>query len=406
MSDFEKRRPSDRGERPSRGRSEGPTGRGERKEGDRPEWQKRVERPRSEERSPLIPSEITPEDVDFSVRVQLKTLTAENAEMVARHLAMVNLLIESDPALAHRHAKAAAQRAGRLAIVHETVGITAYSVGDYSLALRELLTHRRLSGSNDQLPLIVDSERGMGRPQRALDAARDVDRSKLAAGVRINLAIALSGARLDLNQPELALQELEIAELSPKSVIEQSPALFIAYGECLTELGREAEAADWFTLAERAEAALAAAGGESLELVEEIVIPSSSDMDASRSARSPRSFSKDGDDRRPFRPRSDDRGSSERRGSDRRGSDGRSSERSSGDRNFKPSSDRDRNSDRPYRERSNRDGSSGGSKDSGGYKGSRDSSSGRKSFDKPRGNGPRREGGQRRDDRGDRGADR
>ena len=47
-------------------------------------------------------AEITPEDLDFSVRVQLKTLTAENAEMVARHLAMVSLLIEDDPQLAHK----------------------------------------------------------------------------------------------------------------------------------------------------------------------------------------------------------------------------------------------------------------------------------------------------------------
>ena len=77
----------------------------------RPEWQQRVSRPRrdDEEKSPLIPDQITENDLDMSVRVQLKTLTQENAEMTARHLAMVNLLFESDPQLAHKHAKAAAK---------------------------------------------------------------------------------------------------------------------------------------------------------------------------------------------------------------------------------------------------------------------------------------------------------
>lgn len=226
---------------------------------------------RDKPKSPMIPPEITAEDLDISARVQLKTLSEENAEWVARHLAMTSLLIDSDPELAHKHAQAALNRAGRLAIVHETVGITAYATGDFALALRELLTHRRLTGSNEQIPLIVDCERGMERPQRALDAARDVDRKELSKGVRINLAIALSGARLDLNQPELALEELEIAELSPKGIIPQSINLFRAYADCLAEL--EKENSKWVELADRAEKALADQSSEEFELIEEIQIP-------------------------------------------------------------------------------------------------------------------------------------
>jgi hypothetical protein len=106
-------------------------------------------------KSPLIPDEITEKDLELGLRVQLKTLTPENAEMVARHLAMVGLLIDQDPELAHQHALAAAGRAARIALVRETVGITAYTVGDFAVALRELLTFRRISGSNDQLPASV-----------------------------------------------------------------------------------------------------------------------------------------------------------------------------------------------------------------------------------------------------------
>lgn len=281
------------GRRPDRGsdrrspagrpaRPDTPAGRGSRSDSERPVWQQRVQRARNPdaERSPLIPQEITPEDLDFSVRVQLKTLTAENAEMTARHLAMVNLLINDDPELAHRHAKAAANRAGRLAVVHETLGVTAYVVGDYQLALRELLTHRRLTGSNDQLPLIIDSERGMGRADKALEAARGLDRSTLAVGVRINLSIALSGARLDLAQPDQALLELEIPELVSTQVHPQSPHLFRCYADVLEELGRDG--ASWLAKADEAERAFEAAVEEQFELVEEITIPTTSDIENSR----------------------------------------------------------------------------------------------------------------------------
>lgn len=273
---------------PGRKKPEGPIGRAEKKEGERPAWQTRVQRERTGEKSPLIPSEITPEDLDISLRVQLKTLTAENAEMVARHLAMVGLLINDDPQLAHKHALAAARRAGRLGLVHETLGVTAYAIGDYTLALRELLTHRRLTASNDQLPLIVDAERGMQRPERALEVASGIDRSKLSIGVRINLAIALSGARLDLGQAQLALEELEIPELTPKNIVPQSPLLFRSYAECLRELGRDG--AEWDSLAERAEKALANQGEELFEIVEEINIPTSEDFE-----RKPRT-----EEKRPF----------------------------------------------------------------------------------------------------------
>jgi hypothetical protein len=283
---------------------------------------------RDKPKSPMIPPEITAEDLDMSVRVQLKTLSEENAEWVARHLAMTSLLIDSDPQLAHLHAQAAVNRAGRLAIVHETVGITAYATGDFALALRELLTHRRLTGSNEQIPLIVDCERGMGRPKRGLDAARDVDRKSLSKGVRINLAIALSGARLDLGQPELALEELEIAELSPKGIIPQSIDLFRAYAECLAELGKENE--KWIELANRAEKALSEQEDEQFELIEEIEIPEPYQPrqrdDRGRGESGDRKPSTRGDDRKTGGspgPRGNDRRPSNRkpnpRGDDRRG---------------------------------------------------------------------------------------
>ena len=196
---------------------------------------------------------------------------------MARHLAMAARLIEEDPELAHEHALAASRRAGRIAVVRETVAITAYAVGDYALALRELRTYRRISGSDEQVALMVDSERGVGRPDRALEVGRAVDRASLPVDVRVELAIAMSGARLDLGETERALFELDIPELDPDRAFSWSPALFAARATVLEELGRTDEAAEWQRRAEIAAAALGVDDAD-LEMIEvdeidEIEIP-------------------------------------------------------------------------------------------------------------------------------------
>jgi len=246
----------------------------------RPAWQERVankpDLDYTKPKAPPIPDEINSSELPLQLRVQLKTLTEENAEQVARHLAMVRLLIDQEPELALEHAKTAASRAGRIAFIRETLGVTAYTAGDFALALRELLAHRRATASQDQLPLIVDSERGLGRPKRALEEGRAVDRNTLEPSVRVNLAIAMSGARLDLGQNELALAELEIRELDPTKVFDYSVPLFWAYSDTLEILGREQESKHWAELAERAERALspeATGDAESISVIEEIEIP-------------------------------------------------------------------------------------------------------------------------------------
>ncbi|MDI2098345.1 hypothetical protein [Ruicaihuangia caeni] len=188
---------------------------------------------------------------------------------------MVARLIESDPELAHRHAEAAANKAGRIGVARETLAITAYTVGDFALALRELRTYRRITGRNDHLPMMVDSERGLERPDRALELGRSVPRNELPVPVRVELAIAMSGARLDQGRPDEALGELQIPELDPNTAYSYSPALFDAYAVVLEELGRNDEAAEWFARSERAQEALESArhpeGDEGIDEVIEIL---------------------------------------------------------------------------------------------------------------------------------------
>ncbi|AWF97999.1 tetratricopeptide repeat protein [Clavibacter michiganensis] len=212
-------------------------------------------RPRHED--PEIPEDVKPGDLDRVARNELKTLSKDNAEGVAQHLVMAARLIEEDPELAHRHATSAARRAGRIAVVRESLAITAYAVGDYALALRELRTYRRISGKNDQLALMVDSERGQGRPDKALELGRSVPKETLPAAEQVALAIAMSGARLDLGQTDAALDELSIAQLNRDVAYSYSADLFHAYAEVLEELGRSEEAEAWRQRADAAEAAFA-----------------------------------------------------------------------------------------------------------------------------------------------------
>lgn len=124
---------------------------------------------------------------------------------------MAGRLLDEDPELAYAHAQAAVRRAGRVDVVREAAAITAYRTGRYAEALRELRTVRRLNGSDEHLPLLADCERGLGRPERAIaisqeDAARD-----LPPEAQIELAIVVSGARLDLGDPDAALAVLGTA---------------------------------------------------------------------------------------------------------------------------------------------------------------------------------------------------
>lgn len=215
-------------------------------------------RPRHD--APEIPEDVLPNQLDRVARAQLKTLSKENADEVARHLIMAARLITEDPELAHAHAVSAGRRAGRIAVVRETLAITAYSIGDFALALRELRTYRRISGRDDQLPMMVDCERGLARPEKALELGRSVQRSSLPVDVQVELAIAMSGARLDLGQTDAALVELQIPQLDPDTAFPWSPALFDAYAAVLEDLGRTAEAETWFTRSDLATAALSSDG--------------------------------------------------------------------------------------------------------------------------------------------------
>jgi len=181
---------------------------------------------------------------------------------------MAGRLIDEEPELAFQHALAASRRGGRLAAVREAVGLTAYAAGHYGEALREFRTYRRISGSNVHLPVMADCERGLGRPDRALDVVRSEEAQDLDAPGKVELAIVASGARADLGQPDAAVAELEIPQLDINRAFSYSPRLFRAYADALTAAGRETEAGKWQRQAVVAEEALGLGMSEEPDIID------------------------------------------------------------------------------------------------------------------------------------------
>lgn len=147
--------------------------------------------------------------LDRGARSRLRTLAKDNADRVARHLVAAGRLLDEEPERAYEHAQAAYRRAGRVDIVREAVGLTAYATGRFAEALRELRTARRLSGQDAHRAIEADCERGLGRPERALALFAAPEAASLPTEQRIELALVASGARLDLGEPDAALAVLE-----------------------------------------------------------------------------------------------------------------------------------------------------------------------------------------------------
>lgn len=242
----------------------------------RPERERPAHNPRdlrranSEDRqkSPEIDEDVTGKELDRDAASQLTSLTDTNRKWVSKHLVMAGRLVDVEPQLAFEHALAASRRGGRLGVVREAVGLTAYAAGDYSEALRELRTYRRITGDQTHLPVQADCERGLGRPQKAIELAASPEAQKLSGAVRAELAMVVSGAHQDLGDLDSSLRSLEIPELNINRAFSFSPRLFSAYAEALIAVGRDEEAQRWARQSHVAEKALGVGAFEDPDIMD------------------------------------------------------------------------------------------------------------------------------------------
>ncbi len=180
------------------------------------------------------------------VRRELSTLSKNTADTIARHLVAAGALLDEDPEAALAHAQAARTRSGRIPAIREAVGIAAYRCGDWSQALAEFRAARRMGSKSTLLPLIADCERGVGRPEKAIELSKSPEAAELTGAAADELRIVVAGARADLGQLDQALAVLSSPAPDADGVGEMAARLAYAYADTLLALDRRDEALQWF----------------------------------------------------------------------------------------------------------------------------------------------------------------
>jgi tetratricopeptide (TPR) repeat protein len=162
---------------------------------------------------------------------------------------MVARLIDEDPEGAYAYSKIALRLASRVAAVREAAGFAAYANQKYSEALAEFRAARRMTGNVDLWPVMADCERGLGRPEKALDMAGAPEVHKLDKAGQVEMRLVAAGARRDMGQLDAAIVTLQSPELASNSVQPWTARLRYAYADALLAAGRENEAREWFAKA-------------------------------------------------------------------------------------------------------------------------------------------------------------
>ena len=193
---------------------------------------------------PEVPANITADQLDPAAREELRTLPGDLADAVARQLIAAS--VADDPDRGYRHAQAARRLAARVGVVRETCGIAAYRAGAWADALTELRAARRLTGRSSYLPMMADSERALGRLDRALALVTGPESRGLDRATEIELRIVESGIRRDQGLARAAVVALQLPEITDGRPYAGSARLFYAYADALLDAGREEEARDWF----------------------------------------------------------------------------------------------------------------------------------------------------------------
>lgn len=227
-----------RGRQECEGRTDarsGPYGRRQTGRDSRPPQRNRVP-------EPPLPADVTADQLEASARRELRALGRQNAERVARHLVMVQRLLDTDPEAAYQHARYAASHAGRVAVVREATAIAAYLSDHHADAIREIRAARRLSGIDLHHAIEADCERALGRYHQALKAAAAADPDQLDDVEEGEIAMVVSSIRHEMGQSDLGLIVIEDAIRLFRGDRKTLQRMHAVRADRLEELGRGQEA--------------------------------------------------------------------------------------------------------------------------------------------------------------------
>jgi hypothetical protein len=120
--------------------------------------------------------------------------------------------------------------------------------------------------------MMADSERALGRIDRALGVIAEAGRAKLDRATEVELRIVESGIRRDQGLAEAAVVVLQLPELKERRMKPWSARLFYAYADALLDAGRTEQAREWFARAAAADADEQTDAAERFDDLDDIVI--------------------------------------------------------------------------------------------------------------------------------------
>lgn len=134
----------------------------------------------------------------------------------------------------------------RAVSIREFLGLAYYQQGRWQEAARELNTFRRISGTSEQNPVLADSYRAMGKPDKALEYVDEIARGTVPDAVYFEGAIVGAGALADMGRLDEAIRRLEVLDLQPKVAEAHHLRTWYMLGDLLARRGRFTQAREWF----------------------------------------------------------------------------------------------------------------------------------------------------------------
>ena len=135
----------------------------------------------------------------------------------------------------------------RSATVREFLGLALYRMGRWKEAAAELSAFKRLTGSQEQNPVIADCYRALGRPERALEICGEIDRRRVPPGVYYEGVIVAAGALRDLGRLDEAMSLLGSLDLDPDEPEEHHLRARYVLADLLEHRGRFTQARKLFS---------------------------------------------------------------------------------------------------------------------------------------------------------------
>jgi tetratricopeptide (TPR) repeat protein len=140
--------------------------------------------------------------------------------------------------------------------VREFLGLAYYSAEKWREAARELSAFRRIAGSTEQNPVIADTYRALGKPEKAVELVDEIRRGTVPDPVYYEGAIVAAGALVDMKDIDAALARLEALDLDPAVAEEHHLRAWYMLGDLLERRGRFTQARSWFEAVAGADADL------------------------------------------------------------------------------------------------------------------------------------------------------